>query len=174
MKQSLVLLVVFGIIIVGLWLACWFGLKCLIPDPDERGHFGDQFGAVNALFTGLAFAGVIATLYAQHMESRRQEKRFQTELAQRQAENTAQEQRFQSELARREADFQKQIRLGALTACAEISKELWQHCERQKLDAKQSEDKPRFEEWAKNAKVRYDETMKAYADLETMRKETQS
>lgn len=37
---------------------------CLIFTPYDkeiRGTFGDQFGAVNALFSGLAFAGLIYT-----------------------------------------------------------------------------------------------------------------
>lgn len=34
-------------------------------DKDQRGTFGDQFGAVNALFSGLAFAGLIYTIILQ-------------------------------------------------------------------------------------------------------------
>lgn len=33
---------------------------------DKRGQFGDLFGAVNALFSGLAFAGLIITIRQQH------------------------------------------------------------------------------------------------------------
>src|SRR5215217_8311120 len=33
-----------------------------------RGQFGDLFGAVNAFFTGLAFAGVIFTIFLQRRE----------------------------------------------------------------------------------------------------------
>jgi Na+/H+ antiporter NhaC len=32
------------------------------------GEFGDKFGAVNALFSGLAFAGIIITVYMQKEE----------------------------------------------------------------------------------------------------------
>lgn len=32
---------------------------------DERGTFGDMFGAVNALFSGLAFAGIVFTIIIQ-------------------------------------------------------------------------------------------------------------
>jgi hypothetical protein len=35
---------------------------------DVRGQFGDIFGGVNALFTGLAFAGVIYTILLQRRE----------------------------------------------------------------------------------------------------------
>jgi len=34
----------------------------------ERGTFGDMFGAINALFSGLAFAGVIYAIYLQTKE----------------------------------------------------------------------------------------------------------
>ena len=35
---------------------------------EARGQFGDLFGGVNALFTGLAFAGVIYTILLQRRE----------------------------------------------------------------------------------------------------------
>ena len=38
----------------------------------DRGSFGDMFGAVGALFSGLAFAGVILTIYYQTQELRLQ------------------------------------------------------------------------------------------------------
>lgn len=34
----------------------------------ERGTFGDMFGGLNALFSGLAFAGIILTIYMQRKE----------------------------------------------------------------------------------------------------------
>jgi hypothetical protein len=38
------------------------------PQMDARGQFGDMFGGINALFTGLAFAGVIYTIVLQRRE----------------------------------------------------------------------------------------------------------
>jgi hypothetical protein len=35
---------------------------------DNRGTFGDSFGAINSLFSGLAFAGVIFTILLQRRE----------------------------------------------------------------------------------------------------------
>jgi Putative phage abortive infection protein len=44
-------------------------IECLgYPKPAGPGDFGDQFGAVNALFSGLAFVGVIAALVYQKSE----------------------------------------------------------------------------------------------------------
>ncbi|MGV6844937.1 MAG: hypothetical protein ACWA42_02275 [Lutibacter sp.] len=56
------------IIIVVLWAITFF-----IPYDEksivgERGTFGDMFGAVNALFSGLAFAGIIITIILQSRE----------------------------------------------------------------------------------------------------------
>lgn len=42
-------------------------------DNETRGTFGDQFGAINALFSGLAFAGMIYTLYLQRKDAEMQE-----------------------------------------------------------------------------------------------------
>lgn len=39
-----------------------------IDDWEHRGLFGDLFGAVNALFSGLAFAGLIITIRQQHKD----------------------------------------------------------------------------------------------------------
>jgi hypothetical protein len=38
------------------------------PEQDSRGQFGDMFGAVNSLFSGLAFAGLIFTILLQRRE----------------------------------------------------------------------------------------------------------
>ena len=54
----LLLLVMFAVV---LW--------CLIPQATDRGLFGDMFGAVNALFSGLAFAGIVYTIHMQRIES---------------------------------------------------------------------------------------------------------
>lgn len=48
-----------------LWALSFF---LLFWDTNCRGTFGDMFGAVNALFSGLAFAGLIITLIMQHEE----------------------------------------------------------------------------------------------------------
>lgn len=50
-------------------------------DENERGTFGDQFGAVNALFSGLAFAGLIFTIILQRrdLKLQRRDLRLQRE-----------------------------------------------------------------------------------------------
>ena len=54
-----------GIVVFAIWLLSWLIIDYSIVDITERGTFGDKFGAVNALFSGLAFAGLIVTLLYQ-------------------------------------------------------------------------------------------------------------
>lgn len=82
---ALILLAVFVI-----WGGTWYWINnyiVAVPTSDTtaatRGQFGDQFGAVNALFSGLAFAGIIFTILLQRSdlaETRRamQHERFDT------------------------------------------------------------------------------------------------
>jgi len=57
-------------LVILLWGSSFFLLK--VPDEVTRGTFGDMFGAVNALFSGLAFIGIIYTIYLQKEELRLQ------------------------------------------------------------------------------------------------------
>jgi hypothetical protein len=54
-------------IVFTLWLLSW-AFTSFVIGPDEKGVFGDSFGALNALFSGLAFAGVICALLLQQEE----------------------------------------------------------------------------------------------------------
>ena len=54
------------LVIIGLWYFTYCKLQGLTPD--ERGTFGDMFGSVNALYSGLAFAGIIFTILLQRKE----------------------------------------------------------------------------------------------------------
>ncbi|WP_431150519.1 hypothetical protein [Acidovorax facilis] len=51
-------------IVISIWLISLFALQH-VP---ERGTFGDMFGAVNALFTGLAFSAAGIAVYLQSLE----------------------------------------------------------------------------------------------------------
>ena len=51
-----------GIGILALWAGSWWWISQHFQNPNEHGTFGDMFGTINALFSGLAFAGLIVTL----------------------------------------------------------------------------------------------------------------
>ena len=61
--------------VIVFWIAAIFLIPMQYPKIEESGQFGDMFGAVNALFAGLAFAGVIwaIILQKQELELQRQE-----------------------------------------------------------------------------------------------------
>ncbi len=67
--------------------AVWYYLPNYLAQTVEgvnsfktRGQYGDSYGAVNALFTGLAFAGLIFTILLQHREIRLQRLDFSEQL----------------------------------------------------------------------------------------------
>ena len=67
--------------IIGLVIVVWLTpllLICCSPLQGfvERGQFGDMFGVINALFTGLAFAFVVISLFEQQKQLREQEKQM--------------------------------------------------------------------------------------------------
>lgn len=67
--------------VVAIWLLAATLLWLLLPTLEERGQFGDLFGAVNALFSGLAFAGLYSALKVQQsqLELQRNELTLQRE-----------------------------------------------------------------------------------------------
>ena len=69
-KQStnyfiLIILIILVLVLFGLG---WWFVDATICNVSERGLFGDKFGSVNALFSGLAFAGLIFTIILQKKE----------------------------------------------------------------------------------------------------------
>lgn len=80
-KYKLIFLIV-ALFVVTLCIAYFFIIRANISSHEERGTFGDMFGAVGALFSGLAFAGVIVTMLQQKEELELQRKELaQTNLA---------------------------------------------------------------------------------------------
>lgn len=72
-------------------------LLYFINDSEERGQFGDMFGAVNALFSGLAFAGLIITLILQREElSLQRDELKQTRKEFKEQNKTMKRQRFEN------------------------------------------------------------------------------
>lgn len=71
MKLIYLLLAVVFVWSVG-WLLIHLFLTSAVKGTESsaelRGLFGDQFGAINALFSGLAFAGIIFSIFLQNQE----------------------------------------------------------------------------------------------------------
>lgn len=82
------LLLLTGILVV--WGASWILIVQFEDNAEKRGTFGDMFGAVNALFSGGAFAGVIFAILLQQQELRLQRKELM--LTRRELQRTAEAQ----------------------------------------------------------------------------------
>ena len=61
-------LVIFVLIVVGLQVLAAFLEILFLNTWEQRSQFGEMFGSVNTLFSGLAFAGVIYTILLQRHE----------------------------------------------------------------------------------------------------------
>ncbi|GIO36219.1 hypothetical protein J41TS12_10800 [Paenibacillus antibioticophila] len=121
MKKRYIVLVV--MLIVGLWLCSWYFIpKWYGKEGLEAGTFGDMFGAVNALFSGLAFAGLIYTIAVQRQELSLQRKsiEMQTEELKMQREETA---RSANELEEQRKLMNFQIVLSTLNGMLAVKKD---------------------------------------------------
>jgi len=59
--------IVTSLLVILIWGAYWF---CITQwgDMTKRGQFGDMFGALNTLFAGFAFAGLVFTIFSQQQQ----------------------------------------------------------------------------------------------------------
>jgi len=71
-KSGLLILMI--LIVVVIWILSSFLIIFGLDNWSDRGTFGDLFGAVNALFSGLAFAGLIYTIVLQKQDLELQRK----------------------------------------------------------------------------------------------------
>lgn len=55
-------------VVLALWALYGIIVWALVPGMNQRGLFGDMFGGINSLFAGLAFAGIIYTIFLQRDE----------------------------------------------------------------------------------------------------------
>lgn len=75
LRDISILLIIFGaVLFVWHYMSTWIDANIVAGNQVEqqaaavKGQFGDKFGAVNALFSGLAFAGIIITLLLQRRD----------------------------------------------------------------------------------------------------------
>lgn len=67
-KSSYKPLYILFILVTILWIIAGCITYQFFDTWSERGTFGDMFGAINSLFSGLAFAGVIYAIFLQRKE----------------------------------------------------------------------------------------------------------
>jgi|GEM_PF-752894 len=93
------------IVIFIAWLLAWFFIVSGIPPemqdgkelPMTRGVFGDMFGSINALFSGLALGGIIFTILLQKKELKLQRKELRDTRKEFSVQNdTLRRQRFEN------------------------------------------------------------------------------
>ncbi len=76
-KNDLYLLYLAVIFVMFVWFLNWILLCIFGGDSQAKGQFGDMFGSVNALFTGLTFSFLIYTTWTQREEQKRQAQEIQ-------------------------------------------------------------------------------------------------
>lgn len=123
MKKLTIKKLILGILIV--WIVFNAILFIVFQNLSDSGPFGDTFGAINSLFSGLAFAGVIYTIILQNreLELQREElglQRQELTLTRKELARTASAQE-QSEAALREQSetLKKTAKLNALNSILE-------------------------------------------------------
>lgn len=89
-------------IVLSVWLLNAFFLYLLSDKWEHRGAFGDMFGGINALFSGLAFAGIIFTILLQREELKLQRKEL--ELTREELKRTASAQEASEKALSKQAD----------------------------------------------------------------------
>lgn len=66
-----------SLLVTVIWALAACVLVLTVDDFSKSGTFGDSFGVLNTLFSGLAFAGIIVTVKIQNDEMREQRKELQ-------------------------------------------------------------------------------------------------
>jgi hypothetical protein len=104
--------------VVGIWFTYWILVVLFSGNPNNPGTWGDMFGGLNALFSGLAFAGVICTILLQSQELKYQ--REELELQRKATQGS-------EEALRRQADTLKETaRLNSINGFVEKWEEISQ------------------------------------------------
>lgn len=119
-KESLPKGVLIGVplLIISLWGLTWLLTIRVLGSPREPGAFGDMFGSINALFSGLALAGVVLTLLLQHRELALQ--RQELALTRDQLSRTAEAQEAsEAALARQASANERAAEIAGLVAVVE-------------------------------------------------------
>lgn len=66
--RNIIIFLILIVVVIILQVVSGYLIYQNVEGWPERGTFGDMFGAVNTLFSGLAFAGIIYAIFLQHKE----------------------------------------------------------------------------------------------------------
>ena len=115
------------------WVAYGAALLFLpyFTTDQQRGLFGDMFGALNTLFSGLAFAGVIYAVHLQTLELALQRQELEQTRDELRRSSDAQEQTSRA--------LRQQLFLAALTASIQASAALLERLPPQSVGAEEQE-----------------------------------
>ena len=150
--------------VAGLWATCGY----LLYNDQNRGTFGDMFGAVNALFSGLAFAGIIYTILLQRRELELQREELQATRAELSRSASAQEKSEQALQAQVEAtDYGR--RLTAVNHMLDFAHACHERLQVKSLNAKEAE---LCTLWAERRFELIDEFDRVYAEVVARRRST--
>lgn len=111
MKRKILFIIAF----IAIFLAYFFLVRYFIPEWSVSSQFGDMFGGLNAIFSGLAFSGVIYTILLQKEELGLQ--RRELELTRKELERTAKAQEKSEEaLSKQAASLKVTAKLNGLSS----------------------------------------------------------
>lgn len=116
---------IFWIFLVIALLALGYGTATyfVFATWSDRGTFGDMFGGLNALFSGLAFGGIIYTIFLQREELQLQ--RNELELTRQELRRTAEAQeKSEQALTKQVQSMERTAKLNALSSLLEHYSEI--------------------------------------------------
>jgi|SRR3989338_3260167 len=97
------------------FLVYFFAVRFFLPGWSESGQFGDTFGGLNALFSSLAFLGVVYAIFLQREELSLQRKELQ--LTREELKRTAEAQeKSERALSKQAASLRVTAKLNGLSA----------------------------------------------------------
>ena len=111
-KNLIVIITICSLVfVIGGWIITYYSLSSL--DKDDRGTFGDMFGGINSLFSGLAFCGIIISIIMQSEELKLQREEIKQNREELKGSRIAQEQQGKS-LERQAENLKISAKLSAL------------------------------------------------------------
>lgn len=152
-------------VVVGVWALSGY----LLHANTDRGTFGDMFGAVNALFSGLAFAGIIYTILLQRRELELQREELRATRGEMARAASAQENSQRAlELQVDAAEYSQ--RLAAVNHMLDFASLCQQRLRSEPLSTEETD---QCKVWVGRRTDLVDELDRVYAEMVTKRRSTQ-